>query len=183
MTDTLQRAYPPEIQQILEARAAELARPQTSDDEGHDTISLAIVRLGSERYGIDLSTISEIKPLETVTPMPATPPFWLGLVNLRGDLVPLLELGRYLGQPVDAASEERGGQVVLVRGNDLKIGLRVDEVPEVRVVRLADIGPSLVEAITDRPNVYAGLAPDLVAVLDIEALLSDTALVVQDESN
>ena len=183
MTDTLQQAYPPEIQQVLEARAAELARPHTAEDDGHDTLSLAIVRLGSERYGIDLNTIREIKPLEAVTPMPATPPFWLGLVNLRGDLVPLLELGRYLGQRIDAGSEKRDGQVVVVRGNDLTVGLRVDEVPEVRVVRLADIGPSLVEPVTDRPNVYTGLAPDLVAVLDIEALLSDTALVVQDEAN
>ncbi len=172
---------PEEIQRVLEERAEELAKSHEDHDEQGESISLVVVALGAELYGIDIDRVGEIKPFGQVTPMPATPPFWLGLVNLRGNLHPVLDLARYLGQRVDAGDPTADAQIVLIAGNGLTIGLKVDDVPEVRQVRLADIGPSLVEASSDRPHVHAGLTADLLAVLDVDAILADSALVVQDE--
>lgn len=182
MTSETQRiTEPEEIQRILLERAAELARSPDEEIDGGEVVSLVVVALGPERYGLDIDRVREIKPCEDLTPMPATPPFWLGLVNLRGHLYPVLDLARYLGHRVDGADANATAQTVLIVGNGMTIGLRVDEVPEVRTVRVAEIGPSLVEASADRPHVHAGLTADLLSIIDIDALLADPALVVQDE--
>ncbi len=169
---------------ILEERARRLAQPPVTPTAG-ETVDLVVVVLGGERYGIDVRAVQEVFPCDEVTPLPGVPPFWLGLVNLRGHLYPLLDLPAYLGLPSQPAgkAEERtrlAGQVVLVAASGLEIGLRVDDVPEVRQVPRSDIGPSLVEA-AGAVRVYTlGVTSDLLAVLDIAALLADPRLVVQE---
>lgn len=171
---------PDEIQRILRERADALAQPPESEEDPADSQALVVLAIADERYGIPLACVREIKPLGAVTPLAGTPPYWLGLVNLRGALFPVLDLQRYLGTGVGRRDQTESSQVVIVAGAGITIGLHVDHVLEVRTVRTADIGPSLVEAATDRPHAYAGLTRDLVAVLDVEALLADPALVVQD---
>ena len=179
MTESPRVTDSEEIRRILEERAHELARVPEEDDDG-ERVTLVVVTLGGERYGIDIGGVREIRETAEITPMPATPPFWLGLVNLRGALYPVLDLARYLGQRADRAGGD-AGEIVVVEGPGIALGLKVDAVPEVVTIRRAEIGPSLVEATADRPHVYAGLTSDLLAVLDLDALLADPALVVQDE--
>lgn len=171
---------PGEIERILRERAEALARPPRAEEDPADSVSLVVVALADERYGIPLESVREIQPLGDVTPVAGTPPFWLGLVNLRGTLFPVLALQRYLGTGVVRGEQPESAQVVLVSGGGITVGVCVDEVVEVRTVRRAEIGPSLVEASSDRPHAYAGLTRDLLAILDIEALVTDPALVVQD---
>lgn len=170
-----------DVQRILAERAAELAKSPDDDADGGDARTLVAVTLGHETYGIDIECIKEIRPLGEITTVPATPPFWLGLINLRGTLVPVLDLGRYLGQSADLGAVTDDPQAVVVADDRRTIALRVDTVLEVRSVKTADIGPSLVEATSDRPHVHAGLTRDLLAVLDMDALLEDPALQVHDE--
>lgn len=170
---------PEEIERILEERAVALA--QSTDDEAHgEHITFVIVRLGSERYAMPIDCVREIKPLDRVTALSATPPFWLGLANLRGNLHPVLDLRRYLG--VQSIVESDEPQLVLVSGDTLTIGLRVDQVVEVRAIATSEIGPSLVERTAERADIHTGLTRDLICVLDIEELLADRALIVQDVS-
>ena len=180
MTDDERITDPDAIRRVLEQRAAELARPHDDAEEPDESIPLVVVAIGGERYGIDIDRVREITPFAGVTPMPATPEFWLGLVNRRGNLAPVLDLAGYLGQRREVGAPEAGAQIVLITGPAATIGLMVDGVQEVRQVRPSDIGPSLVEASADRPHVHAGLTADLLAVLDVDALLADPAIVVED---
>jgi purine-binding chemotaxis protein CheW len=166
-----------EVQRILEERALALAQSTDEQDPG-DTVTLVILRLGGERYGVPIEHVREIKPLDRVTSLSSTPPFWLGLANLRGSLYPVLDLRRYLGIP--GASTAADPQLVLVAGSGMTIGLRVDEVLEVRSIQTSEIGPPLVERSADRADIHTGLTKDLIAVVDVEALLADRALVVQE---
>lgn len=166
-----------EVQRILEERALALAHSSHDEDPG-DAVTLVILRLGSERYGVPIEHVREIKPLDRVTALSSTPPFWLGLANLRGSLYPVLDLRRYLGVP--GVSNSADPQLVLVSGSGMTIGLRVDEVLEVRSIQTSEIGPALVERSADRADIHTGLTKDLIAVLDVEAVLTDRSLVVQE---
>lgn len=176
-TEPTTTADPDEVRRILEERAAALAEAPADEDPG-ERLELVVVVLGRERYGIPIELVREIKPLGQVTPLAATPPHWLGLTNLRGTLYPVLDLRRYLGGT--GAGDGDDPQLVVVAAAGVTIGLRVDGVHEVRSVRIADIGPALVERSADRPDVHAGLTRDLVSVLDVEALLADRRLTVQE---
>ena len=67
-------------------RAAILARGADDEDVG-ETIRLVVLRVGAERYGVDIEYVRETTPMQPLTPLPATPVFWLGLVNLTVTLL------------------------------------------------------------------------------------------------
>ena len=172
---------PNAVQSILLARARELARPPQAAARG-DTVELVVLAVGAEQYGVSSQHVQAIHALAALTPVPGLPPFWAGLVNLRGRLYPVLNLRRYLGLAGEAPA---GGKLVLATAAGLSVALWVDEVPEVRHVPLAQIGPHLSEALNSQPGAGGrhGLTPDLLAVLDLETVLADPRLVAQADAN
>ena len=170
--------YDERTRSILEERARNLAKPLDRGEES-DSVSLVVVLVGAEQYGLDIVRLRETKPLSGLTHLPNVPPFWRGLVNLRGHLVPVLDLRRYLQLPETDASE--GGMVVVVSARDLAIGLLVDSVGDIRKVPVGHIKPPPADSAGTRTQVIRGVTPDLVSVLDLDALLADPGLSVQAE--
>lgn len=167
-----------DITPILEERAAALSR-SSEDAESGETIGMVVLVVGDERYAVEVQDVQEIEPLDKVTPIPGTPAFWTGVVNLRGSMYPVLDIERYLGLPASEGVEHP--KVALVSRAGLSVGLLVDEVAEIRKVRSSEIGPPVADG-SSKAEVVRGVTPDMLSVLDLEALLSDPALVVEDES-
>jgi purine-binding chemotaxis protein CheW len=160
------------IQAILEDRARELARvPEQVDD---DVVEMAIVETSNERYAIDVFYLREVRSAPAITAFPSLPSVWSGLMNLRGSLYPVLDLGIYLG--AGAGRDGDAFDVAVIQGATLGIGLLVDRVAEVRRIGKADIGPRIGSA----AGVVSGITVDMVSVIDIERLLSDPSLAVRD---
>lgn len=168
---------------ILVARAQRLAAAPRVPVVG-EVLDLVVLTLGVERYGIDVRFVQEVQPQESVTPLPGVPVFWAGLVNLRGHLCPLLDLRSFLGlaerMPAGrAVGEATPAKVVVVAIAGLEIGLLADDVSEVRQVLKSEIGPALLEPAGPARRPISGMMPDLLAVLDLDALLADPRLQVQ----
>lgn len=164
------------VERIFHERARALAEPREADDAGETTV-LVVLLLGGEQYGVDISYVREIRQLETLTPLPGTPAFWAGLVNVRGRLYPVLDLARYLALPDTVPVQ--AGFLVLVAAANLDVALLVDDKPEVRRLRQAELGPPLCEAAQLRRSIVKGITSDLLAVINVEVLLADPSLVVQ----
>ena len=168
------------IQEIFAARARALARPlETALRE--ETDRCVILALGVERYGIDVRFVQEIHAVGEITSIPGVPPFWAGLVNLRGRLYPVLDLRRYLIPHGAPDTPQTGGKIVLVAVSGVEVALLVDDAPTVRSIARAEIGPPLGETVISRRQVIAGITSDLLSVLDLEVLLKDPQLVVKEE--
>jgi purine-binding chemotaxis protein CheW len=178
MTDHHDAEAAPVIQRILEERARALAQPLETEPTG-ERIDLVVLTLGVERYGVDVYHVQEIRPLGGLTPVPGAPPIWIGVVNLRGHLYPILNVRRYLAQAGDSAAES--GNVVLVTAAGLTVGLLADEICEVRRVARTEIAPPLADAAGARHAIVLGVTADWITVLDVAALLADPRLVVQDD--
>ena len=107
-------------------------------------------RLGSEEYGVEILKVREIVGLMDITAVPRTSTHVRGVVNLRGKIIPVVDLRRKLGLPEVAASRENCIIIVIVRGGqgEVLVGLLVDAVNEVlwvgegEVDDLPDIGDS-----------------------------------------
>jgi chemotaxis signal transduction protein len=166
-----------DITKVLEERAAALARSSDDDETGGETISLVVLVVGDERYGVEVHDVQEIEPLDKLTPIPGTPVFWAGVVNLRGSMYPVLDIERSLGLPASEVAENP--KVALVSRGGLSVGLLVDEVAEIRKVRSSEIGPPVADG-SSKAEVVRGVTPDMLSVLDLEALLADPTLVVED---
>lgn len=168
-----------DFQRILHERARALARPGEVDEPVYGKEMLVLVA-GPERYAVPVDRIREIQAAKELTPVPGVPPYWIGLVNLRGRLHPVLDLRRYLGQA--SPVENKGGKVLVIAETEFEIALMVDDLPELRRVSLDEIGAPLTETVGVVRGVVRGVTHDLVTVLDIDALLRDPQLMVKHES-
>jgi len=102
-----------------------------------ETISqLAVFSLGEERYAIDIHLIKEIiRPLK-ITSLPGAPDFIEGVVNLRGEVIPVIDMRKRFDLPPREGMECR---MIIVRVEEQWVGIEVDSVSEVVRIPLKDI--------------------------------------------
>jgi purine-binding chemotaxis protein CheW len=163
------------VERILKERAEALARPPVEREDEAELVELLVMKAGDDLLGVELSSVQEVRPLGQLTWVPGLPEFWAGLINLRGSLYPVLDLGRYLG--LNDGADVNSSEIVIVSGPSSGVALCVDRVPGVRRVRRSDIGPSL----GGGSSVVRGVTTDSVSVLDLKKVLADGTLVVHDE--
>jgi len=142
-----------------------------------DTIDVVVLRVGSEWYGLDARQVVEVQPLSGLARVPGVPPPWTGVLNIRGTLCPLLDLRRYLRLPEPDGHCGRR-KVAVVEGAGLTVGLVVEDAAGIRQIAVSQIGLPLA-GMDDAPGgLVRGVTPDLLTVLDAEALLADARLMV-----
>jgi purine-binding chemotaxis protein CheW len=164
---------------IFARRAEALAESAPGEHQDDDTLEVLVFAIGRELYALPASQVHEVRPLGWLTTLPGTPAFLAGLINVRGRIVPVVDLRSLLGM---SSADSPSMSVVLVsyRGGD--IGLLVTDRPTVHPLRLADLTeppPGSLSGI-DASSVR-GITPGLVIVLDAERLLADPRFVVQHE--
>ena len=167
-------SLPDEMVRVLEERARQLARP-TDGGPAPETTSLLVLQVGPERYAVDVDVVREIRPLEGVAALPGLPSFWAGLVNLRGNLVPVLDLPTYLALPPSEGSADEP-KLVFVGAEGIEVALVVDAVREIQRTPAEDLRPSTGQG--DGVRIVQHVTKDLVSVLDLSYLLQDPALKV-----
>ena len=171
------------VRRVLEERARVLARPAAGHADG-DAVELVVLDVGRERYGVDVRLVREVRPLAGLAPVPGTPAFWSGVVNLRGSLCPVLSLRRYLGvaDGGDADADGQGSGVLVVVTAPFPAGLLVDAAAEIRRCPPEELRP-VAGAAADRAHAAVqAVTGDLVQVLDPGVLLADPTLVLGREA-
>ena len=100
-------------------------------------IKLIIFKLGREEYGMDILRVQEIKRMMGITRVPSTPTFIKGVINLRGSVLPVLDLRTRLGLAENDLTE--AARIIVVLVNDGIVGFIVDEVVEVTTINTQDV--------------------------------------------
>ncbi len=159
---------------ILKRRAELLARQPPSADGGDD-IEVLVCRLGDERYAVATASLRAVQVASNIASVPCTPPYVMGIVNVRGEIVALLHLATMLG--LTGSPPEASSYPMLLLGlGGLRAGLVVDEVLGVERLPLACLQPSL----TGRDFARA-IAPGPTVLLDLEHLLMSGRFDVSDD--
>ncbi|GIX47030.1 MAG: chemotaxis protein CheW [Candidatus Tectimicrobiota bacterium] len=92
--------------------------------------------LGQEEYGLEILKVQEIIGMLDITPVPRTPPFVRGVINLRGKVIPIIDLRRKFGM---AAAQGEETCIVVVKAHGVETGLVVDRVSEVLDIAEEDV--------------------------------------------
>jgi purine-binding chemotaxis protein CheW len=147
------------------------------------TKTYLILRLGSEHYGIDMLQVREMKSWGKVTTLPKTPESVCGLVNLRGEVVPVIDLRLCLGMEKIAPSITSIIIVLDVNGPQKQlssvVGIIVDEVEDQCEIAEKTIKSAPNFGDFTNTSYIKGLSPvgeDIVTILDIDVVLSAEAL-------
>jgi purine-binding chemotaxis protein CheW len=177
----------PEESAIFRARAQNLKQP-LANQQPSGLIPLAVVGLNGEHFAMDLAIVREFSTLRSVTPVPCCPPHVVGQMNLRGDILTLIDIRSALQMPLASTrnidSSNITGKVVVVESGALQVGVLVDEVFDVVNLQPADICavPAAVQALS--AEFLRGTAPfgeTMLSILDLPQILTHGALLVNDE--
>lgn len=134
---------------------------------------LVVFDLATESYGVDIGAVREIIRLQEITNVPRTPEFVEGVINLRGKVIPVVDLRKRFGLPVGDQSTENRIVVVDIGGQD--IGVIVDAVNEVLRIFTDSVEPPSSVITTADSDYLMGIAKvedRLLILLDLESVLS-----------
>jgi purine-binding chemotaxis protein CheW len=165
--------------QILQARAQILARSKRHDDATDGFLELLEFRLATERYAVEMTHVQEVQPLRDLTPLPGVPAFIPGIVNVRGRILPVLDLKKFFDLPEQGLTDLH--RIILVQGRDVELGLLADTIVGIRRLAPGRLQPSLSTLTGIRADFLKGVSDERLVVLDLERILSDPKIVVHDE--
>lgn len=169
------------ITRVMRERAAALARPETSAPVQGDALELLEFRLAGERYAVETRFVTEVQPLRDLTPLPGTPAFVRGIVNLRGRILPVYDLKKFFSLPEQGLTDLH--RVIVISGHDLEIGLLADVVVGVRDLPRQALSPALATMSAVATAYLKGVSEESLVVLDLDRLLLDPRIVVNDGEN
>ena len=170
---------PEETQRILKARARVLAQEPVPAEAAGERIEVVEFLLASEHYAIESHYVREVYSLENLTPLPCTPAFVLGIVNVRGEILSVIDIRRFFDLPQQGLTDLN--KVIIVRSQEMEIGILADAILGARSIARADIQSSLPTLTGIREDYLTGVTRERVVVLDAAKLLSDKKIVVQEE--
>jgi len=133
-----------------------------------------VFRLGNEEYGIPITQVKEINRLIRTTKVPRSPAFVEGIINLRGQIIPIIDMKKRFDLPLTEYTEE--ARIIVIQVADHTFGVEVDSVSEVLRINSSDIEPAphIVCGIDSRYITgVAKVGERLLILLDLDKLLND----------
>ncbi|MBA3943898.1 MAG: purine-binding chemotaxis protein CheW [Herpetosiphonaceae bacterium] len=161
-------------EQALLERARRFAQPLVQT-VSKAVLDVLLLRLGDEQYAVGLPFLRSVLPPQELTSIPCTPPYVAGLLNLRGEILTVLDLAVAL-QLRDLPSTSKSAQVILVEMPQVRVGLLVDEVLTVDRLCLETLDRNFGGQVW-----AAGVAGGTTVLLDLERLLTSDRFAVFDE--
>ncbi|MES2218006.1 MAG: chemotaxis protein CheW [Pseudomonadota bacterium] len=148
-----------------------------STKEKQQIIQLIVFRVGDEEFGVPINAVQEIIKIGNITPIPDSPDFIRGLINVRGDIVAIIDVRARFSLPTE---EEPSKHIVIVKQEGNLFGLMVNEVMEVLRIQESDIkAPPQLMAKIQEDYVYGVITHDsrLIILLDVTKVLSEDELI------
>jgi len=149
---TTQVLAPSQDKEFLEIASEELYKQSYALKEPLDRLELICFKLSTEEYSFPITEVKEIiKPME-ITEVPRVPEYILGIISLRGIIIPICDLRRRLGLPVKEATKSTR---IVIASDDVKtLGMVVDEVTEVVRIPASGLEPP--------PSILAGVSAEFI---------------------
>jgi purine-binding chemotaxis protein CheW len=169
---------PEAMTKILQERAKSLAAELVDDKSPGNLIEVVEFLLSYETYGIESFYIREIHMLKEFTPVPCTPSFVLGIMNVRGQIISIIDMKNFFDLPPRGLTEFN--KVIIIRKPGMEFGILADAVLGVRFIPGNEIQQPLPTFTGARMKYLKGITPTGMAILDADKILSDKKIVVNN---
>jgi purine-binding chemotaxis protein CheW len=168
-----------EIHTILKNRAIALAKEPEQKRETSTIIEIIEFTLAAESYGIESAFVREVYPLKEFTPLPGVPSYIFGIINVRGHILPVVDLKKFFNLPEKGLGELN--KVIILSNGQMEFGILADVVNGTHAIELEDIQvvPPTVSGIGE--EYLKGITKESLIVLNAERILSDKSIIVNEE--
>jgi len=165
----------------LKTRAVAMAKEPEQKRENSSVTEIIEFTLAAESYGIESSFVREVYPLKDFTHLPGVPAFIPGIVNVRGQILPVVDLKKFFNLPEKGLGDLN--KVIILRDERMEFGILADAVYGTRVIYTEDVLP-VPPTVTGIGEEYLkGVTKESLIILNAEKLLTDKKIVVNDEVN
>ncbi len=139
-----------------------------------DNAQFIVIKIGQEQFGIDIQHIDNIVRMQNITRVPKVPDYFKGVINLRGEIIPVMSLRLKMGMEPDVITKATRIIIIKIEQHE-GIGIIVDEVKEVVTLEKEQIEKMSYDKDEKRIFVYAvgKVEGALVSLLDLNAVLAD----------
>lgn len=171
---------PAEVRRVLKARARSMAQVQS--DAAIETVApIEVVefRLAGEAYAIESRYVQAVHALTGLTPLPCTPAYVLGIVNLRGEILSVIDIGSFFELP--GRGEGPLDQLIALDAGAMRFGILAEDILGVRRMPMAAIQPTLPHLMGGRGDYLKGVTTEGMALLDVEKLTGDETLIIREQ--
>ena len=141
---------------------------------GDEVIQLVTFRLKDETYGINVMQVQEVLRITEIAPVPGAPGYVLGIINLRGNVVTVIDTRTRFGLPTTEVDD--ASRIVIIESEQQVVGILVDSVAEVVELRHTEIDQAPSIGTEESARYIQGVASrddDLLIVVDLNKLLSE----------
>jgi purine-binding chemotaxis protein CheW len=163
------------LRALWRKRARDLARPVTQEDEGLLWGKFIVLRAGKERYAFRVDDVEEVMRVPPITPVPCVPPHFLGVVNRRGNILPVVDLKVFFGE--ERTSPTRNSRVVVLSRSRLSLGLLVEGADKILGIPEESIRPPL----RNRENLHDEFCAGVMTLERKVVVLIDSWRLLQDD--
>jgi purine-binding chemotaxis protein CheW len=167
---------PERARRILNERAVNLARPSGNSYSARKTATVINFALDGEQYCIETRCVLEVRRFGEVTPLPLVPDFLIGVTNLRGEILPLIDIRRFLELPSKASATP--SHMIICGDARAEFGIVADTMHDVSPVAIDELVSSPIAHNERRRDCVLGVTPNATVVLNGFALLTDRRLFV-----
>jgi len=168
-----------EIQTILKNRAIALAQEPEHKNVASAVCEIITFTLAAETYGIESAYVREVYQLKDFTPLPGVPPFIFGIINVRGQILPVVDLKKFFNLPEKGLGEMN--KVIILSNGQMEFGIMADIVNDTQAIELEDIliVPPTVSGIGEK--YLKGVTKEHIMVLEAESILNDEKIIVNEQ--
>lgn len=168
-----------EIRSRLKMRAIALAREPEQKRETSTTTEIIEFTLAGESYGIESAFVREVYPLKDFTPLPGVPSFIPGIVNVRGQILPVVDLKKFFNLPEKGLGEL--DKVIILRDERMEFGILTDAINGTKAIYNEDVLPVPATVTGIGEEYLKGVTKESLIVLNAEILLSDKNITIHEE--
>ncbi|MDY5807480.1 MAG: chemotaxis protein CheW [Lachnospira sp.] len=148
----------------------------SNNDNSSEAVQYIVVRIGNEQYGIDIQYIDNIVRNQKITRVPKAQPYFKGVINLRGEIIPVMSIRLRLGLEDDEFTDKT--RIIIIKIDSSTIGVVVDQVKEV-VTLVQDNIEKVTRTASDDAfsNYISGIGKsndELISLLDIVSLVEES---------
>jgi len=143
-----------------------------SDD--HPIMRWVTFRLENEKYGINVMQVQEVLRVTEIAPVPGAPDYVLGIINLRGNVVTVIDTRKRFG--LQSKDVDDATRIVIIEADEQVVGILVDSVAEVVDLRISDIESAPNVGTEESAKFIQGVASqegELLIIIDLNRLLTD----------
>jgi purine-binding chemotaxis protein CheW len=146
-----------------------------TESENTDSLELLTFRLADQEYSLDIMSVREIRGWTRTTPLPHAPSYMKGVINLRGTVLPVMDLAQRLG--LEPREHNDRNVIIVVSHNQSMTGLLVDAVSDIVALTTDELQPPPEMQAGSEPNVIRSLTlinDRMIRVLDLDSIVAQT---------